>query len=53
MIVCYCHYDNLSEVQKKKVNILNIPENLTLDFAEDDLPPMPPLEDDEVKPELE
>ena len=39
--------DNLSEDQKKKINILNRPEILTLDFDEDDLPSMPPLDSDE------
>ena len=47
-------YDKLSEDQKEKINVLNRPENLALDFFEDDLSPMPPLESDEkVKLELE
>ena len=47
-------YENLSEGQKKKVNVLNIPENLAFDFVECNLPPMPPLErDEEVKLEPE
>ena len=28
-------YDNLSEHEKKNINVLNRPENLALDFAED------------------
>ena len=52
--ICTTQYDILSEDQKKKINVLNRPENLTLDFVEDDLPPMPPLEgDEEVKLEPE
>ena len=52
--ICTTQYDILSEDQKKKTNVLNGPENLTLDFVEDDLPPMPPLEgDEEVKLEPE
>ena len=39
-------YEILSKDQKEKVNVLSRPENLTLDFVEDDLPPMPPLEGD-------
>ena len=39
--------DNLSEDQKKKINSLNRPENLTLDFPKDDLPPIPLQEADE------
>ena len=47
-------YDKLSKDQKEKINVLNRPENLALDFFEDDLSPMPPLESDEkVKLELE
>ena len=45
-------YDNLWEYQKKKINVLNRPENVTLDFVEDDLTPMPALSD-EVKLEPE
>ena len=40
-------YDNLSEDQKKTINVLKRLENLTLNFMKEDLPPMPPLEDDE------
>ena len=41
---------NLLVDQKKRINVLNRPENLTLDFDEDDLWPMPPLKcDEEVK----
>ena len=41
---------NLLVDQKKRINVLNRPENLTLDFHEDDLWPMPPLKcDEEVK----
>ena len=32
---------------KKKINVLKRPENVTLDFADDDLPPILALEDDE------
>ena len=39
--------DNLSEGQKKEINVINRPENLTLDFAENDLQPLPSLEGDE------
>ena len=39
--------DNLSEDQKKEINVINRPENLTLDFAENDLQPLPSLEGDE------
>ena len=43
-------YDKLSEYSKKRVNVLDRPESLTLDFDEDDLP----LEgDEEVKFEPE
>ena len=31
-------YDKLSEYLNKRVNVLNRPESLTLDFDEDDLP---------------
>ena len=47
-------YDNLSEDQQKEINVLNRPENLTLDFVEDDLLPMSPQEGNEkvkLKPE--
>ena len=42
-------YDNLTKAQKKRINVKNIPGNLPIDLCwnEDDLPPMPPLEDDE------
>ena len=41
---------NLLVDQKKRINVLNRPENLTLDFHEDDWWPMPPLKcDEEVK----
>ena len=40
-------YDNFSEDQKKNVNVLNKPENLIINFIEDDLQSMPPLEGDE------
>ena len=47
-------YDNLSQDQKKKLNVLNSPENAALDFVEDNLPTMPPLEsNEEVKLEPE
>ena len=39
--------DNLSEGQKKEINVINRPENLTLDFDENDLQPLPSLEGDE------
>ena len=39
--------DNLSEGQKKEINVINRPENLTLDFAENDLQLLPSLEGDE------
>ena len=32
---------------KKEINVLKRPENVTLDFADDDLPPILALEDDE------
>ena len=32
---------------KKKINVLNRPENVTLDFTDDDLPPILALEEDE------
>ena len=47
-------YNKLSEDQKKMINVLNRPENLTLNFIEDNLPAMPPLKgDEEVKLEPE
>ena len=39
-------YHKLSENLKKRVDVLNIPEILILDFNRDNLPPMIPLEDD-------
>ena len=36
-------YDNLSEYQKKTVNVVHRPKNLTPDFDEDNLPEMLPL----------
>ena len=40
-------YDNFWKAQKKKIDVLNKPGNLTLDLYldkdEDYLPPMPPL----------
>ena len=47
-------YDKLSENLKKRINVLNKPEMLILDFVEDDSPPMSPLDDEEevkVEPE--
>ena len=40
---------NLQKLSRKKMKIQNIPENLSTDLSldEDDLPSMPPLEDDE------
>ena len=50
-------YDNLTKAQKKRINVKNIPGiylPIDLCWNEDDLPPMPPLEDDEeVKLESE
>ena len=49
-------YFKLLNDQKKRINVLNRPENLTLDLYldEDHLPPVSPLEDDEeVKSEPE
>ena len=40
-------YNKLSENSKKMENVLNKPKMLILDFDEDDLPPIPTLEDDE------
>ena len=40
-------FDNLWEDQKKRINVLNRPENLTLDFDEDDFTSMLPVEGDE------
>ena len=50
------YFIKLLNDQKKRINVLNRPENLTLDLYldEDDLPPVSPLEDDEeVKSEPE
>ena len=42
------------KIRRKKISVLNSPENVALDFVEDNLPPMPPLEnDEEVKLEPE
>ena len=48
-------YDKLSKPQKKKINVLNRPTNLALDLHldEDDLSPIPLVQDDEVKSEPE
>ena len=40
-------YDKLHEVQKKMIRVINRPGMLSLDFIEDDLAPVPPLEGDE------
>ena len=40
-------YNKLSQDQNKMINGLNRSENLPLNFIEDDLPSMPPLEGDE------
>ena len=46
--------DNVPEYKKKRINVLNCHENVTLDFNKDDLPPMPKLEvDEEVKLEAQ
>ena len=42
-------YNNLSEDQQKKISVINRPENLTLDFAENDLPPTLSLEGERSK----
>ena len=40
--------------KRKRISVLNGPENVSLHFDEDNLPPMPPLEGtEEVKLELE
>ena len=39
-------YNKLSEDSKKIITALSKPEMLSLDFIEDGLPPMPPLEGD-------
>ena len=47
-------YDKFSENLKKRINVLNKPEMLILDFDRGDLPPMPAVEgDEEVKVEPE
>ena len=48
-------YDKLSEDSKKMITALSKPEMLSLDFIEDGLPPMPPLESDKktkLEPEV-
>ena len=40
-------HSKFQKIRKKKINIINRSENLTLDFDEDDLPQILPLEDDE------
>ena len=47
--ICTTQYNKHSEDQKKTINVVKRHENLTLNFIEDDLPPMPPLEGDEIK----
>ena len=46
---------NFPKAQKKRIKFQNIPENLPLDvyLDEDDLRPMPSLEDDEEELKLE
>ena len=56
--ICKTQYDKLTEVQKKRIKVQNIPQNLPIDLYldedEDDLPPIPALEgDEEVKLEPE
>ena len=54
MILSYdkIQLDNLSKDQKKRVNVLSRPENVTLNFTENDLPPIPPQDDEEkLEPE--
>ena len=47
-------YDKFSENLKKRINVLNKPEMLILDFDRGDLPPIPAVEgDEEVKVEPE
>ena len=47
-------YDKFSENLEKRINVLNKPEMLILDFDRGDLPPMPAVEgDEEVKVEPE
>ena len=47
-------YDKFSKKKKKRINVLNKPEMLILDFDRGDLPPMPAVEgDEEVKVEPE
>ena len=48
-------YDKLSEDSKKMITALSKSEMLSLDFIEDGLPPMPPLEGDKetkLEPEV-
>ena len=40
-------YNKPPDNQKKIISVLNKPEMLSLNFTEDDFPPMPPLEDDD------
>ena len=42
-------HNKLSEDGKESINVLNIPENVTLDFIKDDLPPMPLFEGESSK----
>ena len=54
MILSYdkIQLDNLSKDQKKRVNVLSRPENVTLNFTENDLTPIPPQDDEEkLEPE--
>ena len=46
--ICTAQFNKFTEDQKKKINGLSRPENLTLGFTEDDLPP---LEGDEKSEE--
>ena len=51
--ICAAQYNKLSEQSQKRVSVWK-PEMLILDFNEDELPPMPPLEgEEEVKLEPE
>ena len=51
--ICAAQYNKLSEQSQKRVSVWK-PEMLILDFNEDELPPMPPLEgEEEVKLEQE
>ena len=44
-------YNKLAEDQKKTINVLNRPENLTLGFTEVDLPPLESDEEVKLEPE--